>query len=1182
MRFLKIIRIVLFLLAVSPLLRSQTTTGSISGIVHDAQDAVIANASVTVTEQDRKTVAKMGTDVEGRFVFPQMAPGRYAITVEAPGFKKLERNVVLHANDKLSAGIFTLEIGAVEQTVEVTAEIVALKTESSERSEAVTANQLQGIAVNSRSYLQLAGIVPGVVFTGNLTTGGHAGLANISANGARFDQNQLTLNGIGNVDTGNNGDQLATISLDAVQEFKMLTANYQAEYGRSSGAQINVVTKNGSSDFHGSGYLFHRHEGLNANNWKNNRDGLARQKFRFNDPGYTIGGPVYIPGKINKNKDKLFFFWSQEFQRQLRPQGRRDVTMPTALEREGDFSQSVDRNGNLFNTIRDPLSGQPCTSSNRAGCFADGGVLGRIPKSRLYGPGVALLKALPLPNNPGNRGFNFSSQISDSYPRREDLIRIDANISSKWRVFGHYLNNFDSVTSAYGSFVLGFNFPLVPITDTRPGRSMVLSAVTVINPTTTNEVTWGFGHNQINIDPVNDGLKKSKLGLSDIPLLYPGAVQNDFIPRFGYNGSRITNSPTIGTNNAPFFNYNTTIDWIDNFSKIWNQHVFKAGVYIQRSRKDQTSFAASSGDFNFGDSSTNPLDTGFGIANAAVGVFSSFNQASVYATGMYRYTNVEWYMQDQWRLTRRLTLDYGMRFYWLQPQYDAALQTSTFLSERYDRSKSVRLFRPAFDANGVKIAVDPVTGQTRPVTDIGKIVSNSGNPINGIAKAGTDFSRYLMQNRGVHYSPRFGFAYDVTGEQKIVVRGGGAILYDRFQGNEVFDMLTNPPTTVAPTLVNGLISGINPKDVLLAPVGLNAFSPDGKVPTVYSYSFGIQTRLPHAFVLDTSYVGSQSRHQLQRLNINAIAYGATFRSENQDPTKVRANANAVLGSNAFDADFLRPFPGYGNITVHQMGGTANYNSLQVGLNRRLGSSLFVTVAYTWSKALGTTGDRGGFHRIDNLTRFANYGPIGLDRRHNLGINYTYTLPMFSRHIGDYWLVHNALDGWQVSGFTRFQSGGPYGVGFSIPGIGSPQLTGSYTEGARVKLIGNPLTGTSDDPYRRLNPAAFTTPPVGTIGLDAPTNYLTGPGFNNWDISLQKEFVSRERFRLQLRADAFNAFNHTQFSGINSGINFTSLTNSAVTNLPFTADGSLRDKNGFGTVSGARDPRIMQLMVRVQF
>jgi hypothetical protein len=1180
----KFVILMLSLLAATLSLRAQSTSGSMSGTVQDKNGATIPNAKVVATDQSRRLSFTATTDSDGRFTFAQLQPSRYDIKVESSGFRKFElKNVVLNANDKLSVGDLTLEIGAVEQVVEVVSEGQQLKTESGERSDALVGEQLQNIAVNSRTYLALAAVTPGVVVTGNFQVAGHAGLGTISANGARFNQNQLTLNGIGNVDTGNNGDQLATVSLDSVQEYKILTSNYQAEYGRSAGAQINVVTKSGTKEFHGSGYLFHRHEGLNANNWKNNRDGLQRNLYRFNDVGYTIGGPVKLP----KLGDKLFFFFSQEYQRQLRPQGRRDVTLPTALERQGDFSQSVDKNGaKVF--IKDPLKTGLCNATDQTACFRDPlrattsnpTGLNVIPQDRLYAPGLAILNIFPSPNAPGNNGFNFTSQTPDSYPRREDLLRIDASLSDNWKLFGHYLNNYDSITSDYGSFVLGSNTPFgTPVTDTRPGRSVAVGVTTIISPTTTNEFTWGYSHNQINIDATNDGLTRAKTGLTNLPVLFPDAIQDDYIPRFAFNGTRIANEPFFGTGNAPFYNYNTTLDWIDNFSKIWNQHLFKAGFYLQRSYKDQTSFANSSGSFNFGDGGGNPLDTGFGFANAAIGVFQTFNQASIYPTGQYRYTNLEFYLQDTWKATRRLTLDYGIRFYYIQPQFDSSLQTSTFLPDRFDPTQAVRLFRPTL-VNGRRVAVDPATGVVSDGTNIGKIVPNSGNMFNGVAQAGKDVSKYLMDNRGIHYGPRFGLAFDLTGDQNIVVRAGGGVFYDRFQGNETFDMITNPPTTLAPTLVNGNIAGINPNQVVFAPFGLNAFSFEGKIPTVYNYSLGVQTKLPYELLLDVAYVGSISRHLLQRLNINPVPYGATFLPQNQDTTK---NANVPLGSQAFDADFLRRFQGFGSITLHQMGGTSNYNSLQVGLNRRFARGLFFGLAYTWSKALATVTNDGDFIRIDGNTRLANYGPAGFDRRHNFSINYIYELPNIARRFGaDNKFTRAVFDGWQISGITRFQSGNPYGVGFSINDINNQNLTGSNTEPARVRLIGDPLAGTSDDPFRRLNPAAFGAPFVGSIGLDAPVNYLTAPGVNNWDLTLQKSFSIKEDVRIQLRADAFNVFNHTQFSGINSTINFASPGSTTPTNLPFNADGSLRDRNGFGTVSAARDPRIMQLVVRLQF
>jgi len=1158
---MKILKGVLALLCIASSMIAQTSSGSIAGTVVDKQQAAVANASVTLIDQDKSTAFNTKTDAEGRFVFPQVAPGKYNLTVENPGFKKAERlNLTVLANDKISAGMITLEIGAVTESVEVSAQTLQLKTESGERSAALTTKELENVAVNSRSYLQLAGLLPGVVSTANLTTGGHGGLANISANGARFDQNNLTLDGIGNVDTGNNGDQLATVSLDSVQEFKMLTSNYQAEYGRSSGAQISVVTKSGSSSFHGSAYWFHRHDGLNANNWKNNRDGLARNLFRFNDPGYTIGGPLYIPKVFEKTKNKLFFFWSQEFQRQLKPQNRRDATFPTALERTGDFSQSVDKNGNPIPQLKDPLGG----------IFPGN----KIPANRLYAPGVAILNWFPAPNNASvaNKGFNFSSQIPDSYPRREDLIRADYNLSSKWRLFGHYLHNSDSVTSAYGSFVLGSGFPLVPVTDSRPGYSMVVSASAALSPTLTNETNVGFGKNIIHIDAVGDGLSRTKTGIN-IPLIYPNAVQNDYIPRFAYAGTLIGNQQQFGTNNAPFFNYNTTIEGIDNVTKVWHQHVLKAGIYIQRSRKDQTVFTNSSGDINFGDSSSNPYDTGFGFANMALGVYSSYNQASQYATGRYRYTNAEWYVQDTFKLNRRVTLDYGLRFQWIQPQYDADQQTSTFLPETFDPKQAPRIYRPTGTAAN-RQAIDPGTGQILNSTYIGKIVNGTGNLLNGIAQAGKGVNKYLMMNRGVHYAPRFGLAWDVTGNQRFVVRTGAGIFYDRFQGNEVFDMLGNPPTIFSPTLVNDLLSNINPNNIQLAPSGLNAFDYNGNVPTVYNYSFGVQTRVSESMVLDVSYVGNQTRHQLQRVNLNAIPYGATFAPQNVDPTKT----TGLPGANALDAVFLRPYPGYGDITLHQFGGTSNYNSLQTSLTRRFARNLEFGVNYTWSRALGTSDDRTNFNRIDSNTRSANYALLGFHREHTMQAYYTYNLPALFRGKG---AAHFIVDGWQISGNTTFQTGSPYSPGFSISGAGNQNITGSYTEGARLALIGDPNTG-SDDPYNRLNPAAFAAPKVGSVGLEAPRNYLINPGINNFNISLQKEFAFTEKTRLQFRADAFNAFNHTQFSGINSTLNISALTNGTYTNLYLNPNGTVNNKNGFGTVNGARDPRIMQLLVRLQF
>src|SRR5215471_1871279 len=482
---------VLFTCAV--VVSGQTTSGTISGTVADAGGAVVPGATVSATEEDKKFVLTTTTDETGRFVFGQVAPGMYTITVEIPGFKRFERkNVVFNANDRLALGTLNIEVGQITDAVEVTTEQVTLQTESAERSGTLEAKQMENIAVNGRSPLALVGLVPGVVATGDFRTGGPGGLGNISANGSRSNQNQYTINGISNVDTGSGGSVNVTVSQDSVQEFKVLAGVYQAEYGRSAGTQIAVVTKSGTSEFHGSGYWFHRHDSLNANTWLNNRQGLPRPLQRFNDPGYTIGGPI--------KKDKVFFFFSQEYQRQLRPQTVHNRTVPTDLERNGDFSQSVDGSGNPFPYIKDPLSTQPCNSANTAGCFADGGVLGRIPADRLYQPGMALLKMLPKPNAPGNIGFNYQSQISDSYPRREDSLRLDYNMSSRSRFFGHWLYNSNTYDSYYGSFVLGSGVPITPIEYKNPGHGWAVGHSFTISPTATNEFNVGITNNSINID----------------------------------------------------------------------------------------------------------------------------------------------------------------------------------------------------------------------------------------------------------------------------------------------------------------------------------------------------------------------------------------------------------------------------------------------------------------------------------------------------------------------------------------------------------------------------------------------------------------------------------------------------------------------------------------------------------
>jgi hypothetical protein len=1174
---------------------AQSTSGSIAGAVVDQQQSSVQDAAVNIKDAAKGFSQNATTDAQGRFVFPQLSPGTYTLSIEAKGFKRTERTrVELVANDKLALGSITLEVGSTSDTVTVTAEATLVQAESAERSLAIQGEILRSIAVNGRGFTPLASIVPGIIF--NTNNGSSDAITNIFANGLRSSANNLTLDGVSIVDTGNNGT-LLSLNLDSVSEFKVLTSNYQAEYGRSAGAQISAVTRGGTRDFHGSAYAFRRHDGMNANTWLNNRDStptnrINKQRLDQRDLGFTIGGPIYIPKVFNKDKQKLFFFFSEERQKRLIPPASPTrVTVPTALERTGDFSRTVDNAGNPFPYIRDASTNLPCNATNVGGCYQEGGVIGKIPASRLYGTGLNILKLYPQPNTTGV-GFNYITEQPSSQPQRQDLLRIDYNISDTWRVYGRYIKVANDQVLPYGSFVLGTNLPDYNVLLPNPRTTYAVTLSGAINPTTLLELTIGGSHNSLDINPANTKFNRTALGLTGVPVIYPSAVQIDSPPQFVFNGGRIANGPNIGSNNSPFYNFNTNRDWSVNLSKVAEQHTIKVGAFWQNSFKPQSAFANNNGQYNFVDNTSNPFDTGFGFANAAVGVYNQFTQASGYFIGKYRYNNVEFFAQDNWKVNSRLTLDYGMRFYWIQPQYDEDLQTANFLPNRFSSADAPRLYRPVCVNNAAtcsganRRAADPTAlvggfipsaANTIDGAYVGRLVPNTGKLLNGIVQAGAGIENGLYRNRGIHFAPRFGFAYDLLGNQNLVLRGGGGMFYDRPQGNVVFDLLTNPPTTLQPTFFFGQMQTLNTGQVLLAPPALVAYDRAGKNPTSYAFNLGVQHKLPFDSVLDVSYVGTLGSHLLQRRNINAPAYGAALQAGNQDPTMA---ANST-GASALPVDFLRPYQGFGNISYIEPASSSNYHSLQTSLNRRFTRGLLLGITHTWSKALGTqAADLPGINsfgapRIDTNNRQANYGPQDFDRRHNFNVNWVYELPKATTNR----MLGVGLNDWQISGIYRYQTGAPYNVLYTIPGLSGYGVTGTQqNEVARIVVTGDPGSGRSSDPYRQFNVSAFTTPGLGSLGLESGRNFLYRSPINSWDISLSKEFKIRENIGFELRLDTFNTLNHTQFDGVNSTLNVASLTDRTPTNLASETG----NKNGFGAITSVRPPRNMQISARFRF
>jgi hypothetical protein len=1170
----------LVFLVYAPFTHAQSTSASVSGAIADAQGGMLPGVTVTLTSRSQGNAMTATTDDQGRFVFQIVRPDTYTLQATLQGFKTLERsNVVVNAADKMSVGQLTLDVGAMTEEISVSSRVSELQTTSGERSFTLENTELKNIANNGRMLFNFATLVPGTVPTG--MGGSEIGsVSGFSVNGQRPNSNNVTIDGIANIDTGDNGGNMATTNIDAVAEFKVLTNAYAAEYGRAVGGQLQVVTKSGSRDFHGSGYWYGRRGSWDANTFLNNTTHTPKAVTSRNDQGYTIGGPVTLP-RFNADRKKLFFFFSQEYEQRTNPPSLHNTRVPTALERAGDFSQTVDSSGNLYPYVRDYTTGLPCGPGDTRGCFADGGVLGKVPASRLYQPGVNILNMFPTSNFSGGSGLNYTSQVPDQSPRREDLLRMDYQLSTNWRVTGRYMHTKENITQAYGTTWAGNGSNQLPTSTlfVHPGANYMLSATGVINSTTSVEMSWGRASNSLNYELEQDPLFRSNSNLTNLPYLFPSAVQGDYVPYFQFNGSgRLSNAGEYQTDRGPFTNENITHDVIGSITKVWGAHASKAGIYYQNSFKPQSLFASFNGQIDFRDNSSNPFDTGLSYANAATGVFTNYTQASKFAVPEWRYQNVEFYAQDNWKVKNRLTLDYGVRFYAMTPQWDETLQASNFLPDKYDPSQAVRLFRPAI-VNGVSVGLDPTTGQTVDARFVGRIVPNSGDRFNGSFQAGQGINDQLQSGNAFRVSPRIGVVYDVTGKSDLIVRGGFGIFYDRPQGNQVFDMITNAPGVQQSTLQWGTLQNLTASaGGPAATLSLNPSAYNFKPPQVTQWNVGLQKKLLNNFTFDLAYVGSKSEDLLRQVQINALAVGADFLPQNQDPTRA---ANSLPGANALPTDLLRPYQGYGGIRMWDYSGYGNYHSLQTGVNRRFDSGLMFSFFYVWSKAL-TINDNdfasGAPNVSDAEVRRLDYSLANYDRPHNFVTNFIYQVP--NKANGPLGL---AINDWQISGVYRWTSGLPYSVGYSIPGVGNANLTGNDGfPAARIVLTCDPGPGYSGDVYKQLDTACVAPPQPGSIGGESSRYFARYAPINNLDLSLSKAFTAPRGLRFEVRLDMFNALNHTQITGINTTANFASLTDRTITNLPYNAAGALTQPNGFGAVTAVDRPRSLQLVTRVTF
>jgi hypothetical protein len=710
----------------------------------------------------------------------------------------------------------------------------------------------------------------------------------------------------------------------------------------------------------------------------------------------------------------------------------------------------------------------------------------------------------------------------------------------------------------------GLNWDLTPTVFGQPGKGHNLRVTKTFSPTLINEFIFGKSRNNLYFFP----LEPAKIGREKVGnpaewykdagsgVSYIDAV--NYMPNLTFGGNPNPAVTTFG--NIPYENYNNIWSFVDNVNKIIGSHNLKAGIYIERTQKFQVGGGNYRGAFNFSRSANNPIDTNHSFSNALLGVFNTYSEASARVNGDWWFWNAEWYIQDNWRVNRRLTLDFGMRFYHLPPQTDKNDTIASFDPTAYNRSKSAVLYMPARDAKGARVAMDPRNGQLAPAPLIGQFVPNSGLTANGAFVGGQGgYPAGLYTTPWLTFGPRFGFALDIFGNGRTAVRGGVGMFQDRMQGNPTMNTNGNPPVTSSPTLSFGeLVNYANARGAV-GPTGINMLFADQRAASTTNFSFGIQHQIG-SWAFDASYVGGISRHLLGSRDINPIPIYARFVDvypANADPT----NPSVPLPDN-----FLRPYYGWGSINYRNSGYTSNYNSAQFSVNKRYSKGLQVGVAYTFSKALGVAdGDTSGLSPYFS-PKARNYGPLGFDRPHVFVANYIYDTPRLAEKMGVKPLRW-VLDDWQISGMTTIQSGAPFTPGFGL--VSSEEWTGS-AEGARVNVVGNPVLPKDKRTFDKwFDTSVFTMPARRTFG-NAGVNIMRQPGIHNWDISITKRLplFGEGRF-LQFRTEMFNAWNHTQYSSVATGTQFDNKTGVNVSPT-------------FGVINGTRDPRFIQLSLRAVF
>jgi hypothetical protein len=1237
-----------FLLLMPQLIRAQDNA-LISGTVHDKTGAAIVAAGVTVTGTGGNLTRSTETNGEGNYVVSALPSGTYDVAVVAKGFDKfLAQHVALEVGQKTRIDV-TLTVGSVTEEVIVTGENVAqLDTQSSEIGGTVTGKQLNKLVLNGRNFTQLVNTVPGVVDQTGTDEGnvGIGGTVAYSINGGRTEYNNWELDGGDNMDNGSNATLNVYPNLEAIAEFRVLTSNYGAQYGKSGSGTIEVETKSGTKDFHGSAFYYGRNDAFNANAWQNNGQDIPRPAYKKHDWGYTIGGPVVIPGVYNSDRKKTFFFWSQEWRHNVVPGNTISQAVPSAAERTGNFNDvcfgsggtfyqtnPTDANGNSLLPAGAQYAPDCPGSAGNVYVAPDGTQIQQynpFPGNQLSGPtfgsttAAALNTLIPAANNFNgvagtytggpNDGANIPAYVSNpSYPTtwREELIRIDHNLTENQRLTFRYIHDtWNTIVQGPEWGVYNNSFDNTNTNFAGPTTSFVARLTSNISPTLLSEFVASYTSDHINL--TNGSNVSLPTGGIDLAPFF----NNNFdgkIPAFSVgntNGSAYGSGFAVDTGYFPWKNANPTYTYREIMTKILGNHTLFFGGYVVFAQKNQQSTANPQGQLTF--ATNNPNSTGNPYADLLLGQVGGYTQTSQQIYFYDRYKIFEPFLQDDWRITKKLTLNLGLRWSFFGRYQEKFANEYNFSSNVFNASAAPQYF--PFN--------DPVNSQL--------LVPGSGNFFNGLERCGGITpgapgialgTTGCMNNKLVNPGPRIGFAYDPFGDGKWAIRGGYGIFFEHMNGNEANaeSLQGNPSPLISNAAISNVTGYQNVGSPIPSPFGATSIPSQAAWPYMQQWNLGVQHELPAHIIASVAYVGSKGTHLARQYDLNQLtpvpasenpylASGAPIGSADCDPGNFTYDVNGLptggnvpnIGSltphaatNLFiacgnaTAGYYRPYQGYGTITRIENSASSNYNSLQLTARRSFGDLTF-TAGYTWSHSIDDSSDRYDSLFVNSLNPNQSRASSNFDVRQALTLSYVWDIPIFKGS----GVMHTLLGGWQFSGTTIAVTGVPFTVTNGTQFADNAGVANGVGIASFPETIGNPNVVPAsvqqdfgaNGTFGKLlyNPLAYGLPVGLTFGNGA-RNTLRLPGRFNSNLGLFKTFPFKERYAFEFRVESFNTFNHTQLDSFSGSVSSggSGLT-TALTCNSTPAPGSDPSCGGFLVLNGAHDPRILQLGLRFQF